>query len=134
MSFRKVTLDDSWREVKKLRDKGLTYAAIGEIYGVTKQCIQQGLARRYKKFKKLSNIFRGGKFMIKYSETQKGDILRIVGAGAPGYAENGELVKVTETEQDSVVVENRNGVKATFMFDCGAARLEQTQWKNEFPS
>lgn len=58
MSFRKVTLDDSWREVKKLRDKGLTYAAIGEIYGVTKQCIQQGLARRYKKFKKLSNIFR----------------------------------------------------------------------------
>lgn len=49
MASRKVTLDDSWKEIKELRDKGLAYDAIGKIYGVTRQCIQQGLARRYKK-------------------------------------------------------------------------------------
>ncbi|MFL0197304.1 hypothetical protein ACJDU8_17315 [Clostridium sp. WILCCON 0269] len=72
--------------------------------------------------------------MIKYSETQKGDILRIVGAGAPGYAKNGELVRVKEVAENSVTIENRNGIIANFIQDCGAARLEQTEWKNEFPS
>lgn len=72
--------------------------------------------------------------MIKYSEIQKGDILKIVGAGAPGYAKNGELVRVIEVTQNSVTVENRNGAMANFVQDCGAARLDKTEWKNEFPS
>jgi len=71
--------------------------------------------------------------MIKYSEVQKGDILKIVGAGAPGYAQNGELVRVTEVAHNSVTVENRRGFTADFMYDCGAARLEPTEWKNDFP-
>lgn len=72
--------------------------------------------------------------MIKYSETQKGDILKIVGEGAPGYANNGELVRVKEVTYNSVNVENRNGETANFIYDCGAARLEQTEFKIEFPS
>ncbi|MCF8017817.1 MAG: hypothetical protein K9L62_00330 [Vallitaleaceae bacterium] len=71
--------------------------------------------------------------MIKYSEIQKGDILRIVGAGAPSYAQNGELVRVKEVELNSVTVENRKGFTADFMYNCGAARLESTEWKNDFP-
>jgi hypothetical protein len=75
----------------------------------------------------------GGAGVIKYSETQKGDILKIVGAGAPGYAENGDLVRVKEVEANSVTVENRKGFTADFMYNCGAARLEPAEWKQDFP-
>lgn len=71
--------------------------------------------------------------MIKYAETQKGDILKIVGAGAPGYAKNGDLVRAKKVTRDSITVEDRNGEIANFLYDCGAARLEQTEFKNEFP-
>jgi hypothetical protein len=72
--------------------------------------------------------------VINYSEVQKGDILRIVGAGAPGYAENGDLVRVKVVEHNSVTVENRKGFTADFMYNCGAARLEATEWKQDFPA
>jgi hypothetical protein len=65
--------------------------------------------------------------MINYLETKIGDILKIVGAGAPGYAENGELVRVTKVTQNSVTVENGNGETANFGMSCGAARLEKTE-------
>ncbi|MEW6423168.1 MAG: hypothetical protein AB1523_00230 [Bacillota bacterium] len=71
--------------------------------------------------------------MIDYAETQVGDILRIVGAGAPGYAKNGDLVRVLEVHKNSVIVENRDGLTCEFIFNCGAARLEPTEWKNDFP-
>ena len=71
--------------------------------------------------------------MIKYSETKKGDILKVVGAGAPGYCELGELVRVTEVHEESVFTENRDRVVVEFVFNCGAARLEPTEWKNDFP-
>lgn len=61
--------------------------------------------------------------MIDYSKTKKGDILRIVGAGAPGYAELGDLVRVTEVAKNSVHVEDRDGKPVEFLFNCGAARL-----------
>jgi len=72
--------------------------------------------------------------MINYSEVQVGDILKIVGAGAPGYAKNGDLVRVTEVSHNAVAVENKDGRKADFVFNCGAARLEPTEWKNDFPA
>lgn len=71
--------------------------------------------------------------MIIYSKTSVGDILKIVGAGAPGYAKNGELVRVIEVHLNSVKVENRDSKTAEFMYNCGAARLEPTEWKNDFP-
>ena len=72
--------------------------------------------------------------MIDYSQTQVGDILKIVGAGAPGYAALDELVRVVEVHLNSVWVENRDGERAEFMYNCGAARLEPTEWKTDFPT
>lgn len=71
--------------------------------------------------------------MIKYAETQVGDILRVVPPGAPGTYQIGELVRVTETHVNSVFTENRDGRKCEFIFNCGAARLETTEWKQDFP-
>ena len=72
--------------------------------------------------------------MINYAETKKGDILKLVGAGAPGYAELGDLVRVTEVHSNSVFVENRDGESVEFLYNCGAARLEPTEWTQDFPN
>jgi len=72
--------------------------------------------------------------MIDYGKIERGDILRIVGAGAPGYAELGDLVRVTEANVNGVWVEDRHGKTCEFVFNCGAARLEPTEWKRDFPS
>ncbi len=71
--------------------------------------------------------------MIEYGKVSRGDVLRIVGAGAPGYAELGDLVRITEVSANSVFVENRDGAPVEFIFNCGAARLESTEWKEDFP-
>ncbi len=71
--------------------------------------------------------------MIQYDRTQAGDILKIVGAGAPGYAEMGDLVRVLEVHTNSVRVENEDGKTVKFLYNCGAARLEPTEWKSDFP-
>lgn len=72
--------------------------------------------------------------MIKYADTKRGDILRIVAAGAPGYAKNGELVRVKDVRSNAVDVENTAGEPCEFAFNCGAARLEPTEWRDDFPS
>jgi hypothetical protein len=72
--------------------------------------------------------------MIDYSKVRRGDILRIVGAGALGYAEIGDLVRVTSTHTNAVKVEDRNGTAGEFVFNCGAARLEPTEWRDDFPA
>ncbi len=71
--------------------------------------------------------------MIDYKEVNKGDILRIVGPGAPGYGSVGDLVRVLEVHQNSVKVEDRDGKDCEFVFNCGATRLEPTEWKADFP-
>jgi hypothetical protein len=71
--------------------------------------------------------------MIDYEKTNRGDILRIVGAGAPGYARLGDLVRVTERTKLGVMVENKHGRQVEFVYNCGAARLEPTEWTNDFP-
>jgi hypothetical protein len=72
--------------------------------------------------------------VIEYAKVQKGDVLRLVGAGAPGYAQVGDLVRVTEASSNGVKVEDRRGEPCEFVFNCGAARLEPTEWKNDFPA
>jgi len=71
--------------------------------------------------------------VIEYSKVKRGDVLRIVGIGAPGWAELGDLVRVTRVHALSVRVEDRDGATCEFLFDCGAARLEPTEWTGEFP-
>lgn len=72
--------------------------------------------------------------MIEYENTNRGDILKIVGAGAPGYAELGDLVRVKERTKLGVLVENKHGAEVEFVYNCGAARLEPTEWKDDFPA
>ena len=71
--------------------------------------------------------------MIDYSKTNRGDILRLIGNGAPGYAKLGDLLRVTEVTRNGVKVEDRHGDVCEFVFNCGAARLEPTEWTNDFP-
>ncbi len=71
--------------------------------------------------------------MIVYGETKRGDILKIVDRGAPGVYQMGELVRVTKVCKESVFTENRNGTPCEFVFNCGAARLEPTEWRDDFP-
>jgi hypothetical protein len=71
--------------------------------------------------------------MINYKEIARGDILRVVAQGAPGYAALGDLVRVVTCAVNSVTVENRDGVEAEFLYNCGAARLEKTEWTHDFP-
>ncbi len=70
--------------------------------------------------------------MIDYDKVEKGDILKIVPPGAPGNYEMGELVRVISRTLQGVEVENKAGEKCEFVFNCGAARLEPTEWKDDF--
>ena len=70
---------------------------------------------------------------IKYSDTKTGDILKLVAPGAPGYAQLGDLLRVKKVFKEAVLVEDRNGAEVEFVFNCGAARLEPTEWRDDFP-
>lgn len=74
--------------------------------------------------------------MIDYATIKRGDIVRVAwdGAGAPGYAERGDLLRVTKVCPNSVYVEDRNGAPCEFIYNCGAARLDPTEWKGDFPA
>ena len=72
--------------------------------------------------------------MINYAEVNTGDILRIVGAGAPGWADIGGLVRVLQRTKHGVRVEDKHGEAMEFLFNCGAARLEPTEWIDDFTS
>lgn len=71
--------------------------------------------------------------MIDYAKVETGDILEIVGEGAPGFEENGGLVRVIAKTLHGVKVENKSGETIEFVFNCGAARLKETEWKKDFP-
>ena len=72
--------------------------------------------------------------MIEYSEVERGDILRLGGAGAPGWSELGDLVRVLRRKKLGVRVEDKHGEPMEFVFNCGAARLEATEWRDDFPA
>lgn len=72
--------------------------------------------------------------MVDYSKVKRGDVLRVVAPGAPGYAKLGDLVRVTSVHANSVMVEDRDGDPCEFAFNCGAARLEITEWTEDFPA
>lgn len=70
--------------------------------------------------------------MIEYDKVQTGDILEITGAGAPGFAANGELVRVLSVTKNGITVERKDGERCDFVYNCGAARLNPTEWKGDF--
>jgi hypothetical protein len=72
--------------------------------------------------------------VIEYAKVQRGDILRMVKPvdGLRGFGQ-GDLVRVTEHTVAGVMTENKHGEPCEFVFNCGAAHLEPTEWKNDFP-
>lgn len=63
--------------------------------------------------------------MIDFATTKPGDKLKIVGAGAPGFAKLGDVVTVTKCNgTNRVDVVREDGESAYFALTCGAARLE----------
>jgi len=70
--------------------------------------------------------------MIDYTKVAVGDVVRVVGVGAPGYAQLGDLLRITKVHANSVMVEDRDGNPCEFIYNCGAARLEPTEWKTDF--
>lgn len=71
--------------------------------------------------------------MIDYGKTNRGDILEVAGVGLPGICEIGDLVRVIERTQEGVLVETKTGKQCECVFNCGAARLNPTEWTNDFP-
>ncbi len=64
--------------------------------------------------------------MIDYATTKPGDKLRITGMGAPGFAELGNTVTVTQCNgQNKLYAKNSAGDEVFFALTCGAQRLEQ---------
>lgn len=70
---------------------------------------------------------------IDYAKVEVGDILELTGDGAPGYARNGDLLRVIEKTLHGVKVEDKRGEVCEFVFNCGAARLNATAWNRDFP-
>lgn len=65
---------------------------------------------------------------IEFSKTKAGDKLRIIGAGAPGFAKLGDIVTVTSCDGvRRCDVVNEAGESAYFALTCGAARLEPVE-------
>ncbi len=63
--------------------------------------------------------------MIDYAKLKPGDKLRIVGAGAPGFAKLGDIVEVVSTDGvRRCDVKREDGGEAYFALTCGAQRLE----------
>jgi hypothetical protein len=61
--------------------------------------------------------------MIDYGRVRKGDVLEIVGLGAPGFAAVGDRVEIVHVGLDDVVVEDSAGRWAKFVGTQGASRL-----------
>lgn len=63
--------------------------------------------------------------MIDFKTIKEGERLRVVGAGAPGFANVGDFVTVTSCNgANRVDVARADGETAYFALTCGAARLE----------
>jgi hypothetical protein len=63
--------------------------------------------------------------MIDFKTIKPGDKVKVVGAGAPGFAALGDVLEITDTNNTNRVGTKReDGEKCNFVLTCGAARLE----------
>jgi len=63
--------------------------------------------------------------VIDFQTINCGDKCKIVGMGAPGFAELGDIVTITSVTFNRVDVVTGDGDTAFFALTCGAARLER---------
>lgn len=62
--------------------------------------------------------------MIDFATVKVGDRVKVVGAGAPGYARMGEILTIVAADKNRVDTVRESGEEAYFVLTCGAARLE----------
>ena len=62
--------------------------------------------------------------MLDFKTIAVGDKVKVVGAGAPGFAELGDELRITRVQSDRVYAERPDGKDAFFALTCGSARLE----------
>lgn len=66
--------------------------------------------------------------MIDFKTIKAGDKCRIVGMGAPGFAELGDVVTIDRVRDMRVdVTHTKTGEEAFFALTCGAQRLEKVE-------
>lgn len=61
---------------------------------------------------------------IEFDKVKVGDKVRGVGAGAPGFANLGDVLTISRTARDRVWCKTDAGDEAFFALTCGAARLD----------
>lgn len=70
--------------------------------------------------------------MIDFKTIAVGDRVKVVGAGAPGFAELGDELVVTKALSDRVFAQRTDGEEVFFALTCGAARLELVTQDEEY--
>jgi len=63
--------------------------------------------------------------VIDYSDIKIGDKVRVVGMGAPGYAQLGDVLEIVNVSHNRVDTRKHDGAEAYFALTCGASRLEK---------
>lgn len=54
---KKILTIEDWKDICKLRKLGYKYKDISKMYGVSVQCVQQGIERRKTQYAILKHIF-----------------------------------------------------------------------------
>lgn len=65
--------------------------------------------------------------MIDFAKAFVGQKVRVIGMGAPGFANIGDVLEITRVEPHKVFAKRDDGEEAFFALTCGAARLEPLQ-------
>jgi len=63
--------------------------------------------------------------MIDFKTIQVGEKVKVVGMGAPGFAKLGDILEITNVEQNKVCAKRDDGEEVFFALTCGASRLEK---------
>lgn len=64
------------------------------------------------------------KAVIDFKTIQVGEKVKVVGMGAPGFAQLGDELEITKVQEDRVYAKRVDGEEAFFALTCGASRLE----------
>jgi len=69
--------------------------------------------------------------MIDFNTIKVGDIVEVVGMGAPGFAKLGDRLEITRVFSNKVFAKTFGGSEAFFALTCGASRLSVLKNKDE---
>ncbi len=61
---------------------------------------------------------------LDFNAAKVGDKVKVVGMGAPGFAQLGDILEITKVEPNKVYAKRADGEEAFFALTCGASRLQ----------